>query len=492
MTTERRYRLRAPRSVRVRILAWVLALTAFALVGAGGAFYLVEQARADQRLADSLAQEVSEFDAFAREGVDPRTGSAFSSASRLLEVALGRSVPDEHQALIAFIGGRPVFVQGAGVNALTGSPEFIAAVNALTLGGSDTVDVAGSEVRFGVKQVTGASDSGSFVVVGFSDDERAELTDAFRTYLVVAAAALLAVALVAWSVSGRLLRPLRDLRVTANQISHSDLTRRIEVSGTDDISDLARTFNAMVGRLEDSFATQRRFLDDAGHELRTPITIVRGHLELMDAADTTDVAATRDLVIDELDRMSRLIDDLVVLARAERPDFLRIQTVDLGALTDDLLDKVRGLGDRKWHLDARAEAEVQADSQRLTQAVVQLAANAVRHTVGGGTVAVGSAVSGGWARLWVRDDGPGIDPADHERIFERFERGENASSDGAGLGLSIVRAIATAHDGCVSVEQAAAYGGRTGAVFVLELPATAAAAEPSGVPVPRSAGSEFR
>ncbi|MGQ0625459.1 MAG: sensor histidine kinase [Sporichthyaceae bacterium] len=488
--TERR--LRAPRSVRVRILAWVVGLAALGLAGAGGAFYVVELQRADQRLIDSLTQEVSEFDALAREGVDPLTGAAFTSASRLLEVGLGRSVPDEHQVLIAFLGDRPVFVQGTGADELIAAPEFIATVNALRSGGAGSLDVAGSTVRFAVKPVAGNADSGSFVAAGFADDERAELTASLRTYSAVAAAALLAVALGAWSVSGRLLRPLRDLRLTADQISHSDLTRRIEASGNDDISDLARTFNAMLARLEDSFAAQRRFLDDAGHELRTPVTIVRGHLELMDIADVEDVSATRDLVIDELDRMSRLIDDLVVLARAERPDFLRQHTVDLGALTDDVLDKVRALGERDWRLDARAEAEVDADPQRLTQALVQLAANAVSNTGAGSTIAVGSAVEDGRARLWVRDDGPGVDPADSERIFERFERGAGASSDGAGLGLSIVRAIALAHDGRVRVEPATAYGGITGAVFVLEVPARPARSEIAAVGHLREEGSTAR
>ncbi|MGQ0463870.1 MAG: sensor histidine kinase [Sporichthyaceae bacterium] len=353
---------------------------------------------------------------------------------------------------------------------------FRAAVNDLPKGGSGTLRVGPNTIRFAAKAVRaeGGSAPGAYVVAAFVDDERRELAEAVRSYLLVALVALMAVGLGAWSVSGRLLRPLRELRETADRIGHSDLTRRIESTGHDDISDLARTFNAMLDRLEDAFAGQRRFLDDAGHELRTPLTIVRGHLELLVPGDLDDVATTRALVLDELDRMGRLVDDLVVLARAGRPDFLRTTTVDLGSLTDDVLDKARGLGDRSWRCDARAEAAIDADPQRLTQALLQLAANAVAHTEPGAVVAVDSATSEDRVSLWVRDEGCGVPPGDAARIFDRFQRGEGADLHGAGLGLSIVRAIATAHDGTVHLVP----DPRPGALFRIDLPGA-----PARIPV---------
>ena len=153
--------------------------------------------------------------------------------------------------------------------------------------------------------------------------------------------ALLVVTLGAWSVSGRLLAPVRQLRTTAQEITDTDLSRRIPVEGHDDISDLVRTVNAMLDRLDGAFATQRTFLDDAGHELRTPVTVLRGHLELLDPYDHQDVTTTRELLLDEIDRMSRLVDDLIVLAKAGRPDFLRPAPTDVGVLTDQVLDKAR-------------------------------------------------------------------------------------------------------------------------------------------------------
>lgn len=471
MTTTEPLRARAAvahlRSVRVRILVWVLALVALALGVAGTAFYLVERARVDQRISDALGREVAEFEAFAGAGTDPVTGTAFESSRRLLQNALARNVPDEHQVLVGFVEGKPTFVQGTRGTQLVRSGEFVSAVNARADGGAGEVQVDGDTVRFAAKAVRSGSGEGTFVVAAFADAERAELRESLRTYVLVAVVALLMVAAGAWAVAGRLLRPLRELRVTAGQISHSDLTRRIPVTGKDDISELARTFNEMLDRLEKAFATQRRFLDEAGHELRTPITILRGHLELMSAADPADVASTQDLLLDELDRMGRLVDDLMMLARSERPDFLRPREVELGAFLDDVLVKARGLADRSWRCDERAEARICADPHRLTQAMLALASNAVRHTGPDGIVALGSRCRDGQVQLWVRDSGPGVAAADAARIFQRFERGANPSPDGAGLGLAIVRAIATAHGGTVRVESTPGSGAR----FLLDLPA---------------------
>ena len=151
--------------------------------------------------------------------------------------------------------------------------------------------------------------------------------------------------------------------------------------------------------------------------------------------------------------MSRFVDDLLLLAKAERDDFLRLDRLELGALTDELFDKACALGARSWKLEGRGEALLHADRQRLTQAVMGLAQNAVQHTSDGDPIWLGSATAGGEARLWVRDAGPGVSFADQQRIFERFARAQasHRRSDGAGLGLAIVRAIAEAHGGRVEL-----------------------------------------
>ena len=170
---------------------------------------------------------------------------------------------------------------------------------------------------------------------------------------------------------------------------------------------------------------------------------------------------------EDLGRLSRLVGELILLATSDRPDFVTRRPVDLTGLTVDTLAKARGLGDRTWTLDETASVTVPVDEQRLTQALLQLCDNAVKHTVAGDEIAIGSSYDGATARLWVRDTGPGVRPEDREQIFERFGRGAVPDHDeGFGLGLSIVRAIVRAHDGSVSLEDEHPHGAR----FVITLP----------------------
>jgi signal transduction histidine kinase len=277
------------------------------------------------------------------------------------------------------------------------------------------------------------------------------------------------VTLVGWLVAGRLLRPIRLLRHTAQRISETDITDRIPVHGHDDVSELGRTFNAMLDRLQTAFQTQRDFLDDAGHELRTPLTIVRGHLELLDPHNPEETVETRQLVLDELDRMRRMVDEIVLLAKAQRPDFVTLGPVDVAELIGTVLEKASALADRDWRADRRGPGVLIGDEQRLTQALLQLAENAAKFGQPGDLVAIGGSVSGPVARLWVRDSGPGISPADRERIFDRFGRAADGSrGEGSGLGLAIVRAIAGAHGGRVLLDSRVGVG----STFTLELPAS--------------------
>ncbi|MFD9940723.1 ATP-binding protein [Nonomuraea sp. NPDC059023] len=310
-------------------------------------------------------------------------------------------------------------------------------------------------------QVKGDPRQGHFVIAIFYEHHRQEVVDAVRVLAFTSLAALAMAGAAGWFVAGRVLAPVRMVRQAAEHISDSsDLTRRLDVVGNDDVAALARTFNHMLDRLQRAFEVQREFVDDAGHELRTPITVIRGHLELM-GDDPAEREETLALVTDELNRMNRIVDDLLTLAKSEQPGFLSLEEVELADLTVSVIAKARALGERDWRVDEVAEARIVADRQRLTQALMQLAANAVRHTREGALVAAGSAVDGDRVRLWVRDGGPGVRPEDRERIFQRFVRAGSRSHQGAGLGLSIVRSIAEAHGGRVWVED--------GARFVIEL-----------------------
>jgi signal transduction histidine kinase len=312
-----------------------------------------------------------------------------------------------------------------------------------------------------------------FIVAFHTDGERAEAEGVVGVLLAISVIALLMTCAVGWAVAGGILAPVRLVRATAAQLTEQDLTRRIPVQGRDDISALAETFNAMLDRLERAFTAQRRFVDDAGHELRTPITIVRGHLELMNAGEGPESAAERRetlrLVTDELDRMSRIVEDLLLLAKAERPDFVQPAPIPLAELTGDVFVKARALGERHWELPELAECEAELDAQRVTQAMVQLAQNAVEHTRPGQKIRIGSRRVGESVELYVADTGPGVPAEDAAVIFERFRRGGTArrGARGAGLGLSIVKAIAEGHHGRVELRETP--GG--GATFVLVLSA---------------------
>ncbi len=169
--------------------------------------------------------------------------------------------------------------------------------------------------------------------------------------------------------------------------------------------------------------------------------------------------------------MNRLVADLLVLAKSGRPDFIQTGEVDVARLTDETLDKARPLGDRKWLLDGVADVTIRADEQRLVQAMLQLASNAVKYSAPGTSIWLGSAADANRVRLWVRDEGTGVLAEDLEKVLERFGRTDSAITgriDGAGLGLAIVSSIAAAHGGTVEIKSQI---GR-GSVFQLVIPRT--------------------
>lgn len=360
---------------------------------------------------------------------------------------------------------------------------FIAHVRSATAPVSGTWDTSAGQAAYAALPVRlpgvhGAAANGTLLVVEFRRELQHQADHLIRLLLTAGLASLALAGVVGWAVAGRVLAPVRAMRRTAERITGTDLTDRIEVSGNDDVAALARTFNSMLDRLQAAFTGQRQFLDDAGHELRTPITVIRGHLEVM-GDDATDREATVELVLDELDRMARIVDDLIVLAKAEQPDFLTLGDVDLADLAVDVLAKAQALADRSWRLDGFADRVVRADGQRLTQALMQLADNAARHTSPGDVIAIGTevrpadrgrsgAAPGERVLAWVRDTGTGIAETDQDRIFDRFYRGadRHRTSEGAGLGLAIVARIAAAHHGHVALDSTPGKG----AMFTLDLP----------------------
>ena len=228
---------------------------------------------------------------------------------------------------------------------------------------------------------------------------------------------------------------------------------------------------------EASFEAQRQLLDDVRHELKTPITIVRGHLETMNVDDAADVAAVREIGIAELDRMTRLVNDIDLLAAVDG-DSYTFSVVDLGSLTQRVGELVSVIPHHDWRIEIAASGRIRADHDRLLQAWLQLADNAAKYTPAGTPVEIGSSLHASGAQLWVRDHGPGIPPAARHRIFRRFDRNVGKRGvGGSGLGLAIVDTIARAHGGHCTVADTP--GG--GATFTIAVPLGTGAAAPAPV-----------
>ncbi|MFI7544820.1 sensor histidine kinase [Actinoplanes sp. NPDC049599] len=474
MTGAARTRDRAPGTVgvRARILAAVLGLAGLGILVTGVASSVVNRRQLIAAVDADLRTEADEFRAHVQQ-VSGSPGAA-SDVRSLLRSGLEVQVPMGDQVLLGMVDGVPTYITaGDRPFPLETEAALMARIAALPPDDPSRIrqaDTTAGPIRYVTVQlrVSGESRRGVFVVATSLRPAYRSLVRNAQQYALFSAGALVLIGVGGWLVAGRLLRPLRLLRVAADRISHTDLASRIPVTGHDDITQLTTTVNNMLDRLQWAFDTQQQFLDDAGHELRTPLTIVRGHLDVLDVHDPAEVTATRDIVVDELDRMTRLVNDLILLAQSRRPDFVRLEPVDLDRLLREALDKAQALAERRWLLDAVVPLVVAADAQRLTQALLQLADNAVKHTGPNDTIAFGAQETTAGITLWVRDTGAGVPEADVDRIFERFQRSmPSRGREGSGLGLSIVSGIAAAHGGRVILAH-----GRPGATFALILPLT--------------------
>lgn len=477
--------------IRTRVVIGYVALLAASLAISTIVTRQVLHARLDREIGQALTQDVEELRLLA-ESTDPETGDPFGDdAEAILGTFLSRSVPGDDEAFYTLLDGAP-FLRSFGAPAELFDDEALVARWAAS---SDPQELAqtttAGDVRWLAVPLTAGTDVlGTFIVVYFPDAERAAISQNLRILLIAGAIVLVASAALAWSLAGRVLRPVRELTATAHEISDSDLSARIPVDGSDELAELGRTFNAMLDRLESGFEHQRKFLDDVAHELRTPITIAQGHLDLL-GDDPAERKETTAIITDELDRMNRYVSDLLLLAKAERADFLHLGPVDLGEFTANLLRTLTPLADRDWQLDQApppGRTVVVVDQRRLSQAVLNLASNAVDHTETGDTIAVGASIEAGspsLVRLWIRDSGSGIDPSVAASLLDRHARGATSRTnrpEGLGIGLSIVDAIARAHGGQVRVESELDSGARFEITVPLVEPPTVFDASPSRHP----------
>jgi len=317
----------------------------------------------------------------------------------------------------------------------------------------------------------------SLVQVGMS---RENVYATQRRFLLALAAVLPIALLLAggggWMLARRALRPVDRMTETARRISAEHLTGRVVETGAgDELDRLGQTLNAMLGRLDAAFQEMRQFTADASHELQTPLTILKGEMEVALRSPRSPEEYQRILksALEEIDRIARLVDGLLLLARADA-GVLRMdrRPADLAQLVEEVYGQTRILAEARsvnLRLGPVEPISVPGDYAHLRRLLLNLVDNAVKYTLPDGRVTISLQPSGGWASIRVEDTGMGIPPEDQARIFQRFYRSAEARSrgeGGAGLGLCIARSIAEAHGGRIEVESAT---GR-GSTFTVLLP----------------------
>ena len=415
-----------------------------------------------------------------------RLAGGHASSAQLIETYLSHEVPEANEVLVGVIDDRLVFQQldslaRPDVDARAFSPM----VRSIVIGDESSGITDG--IHWG--KITVPSESGlDYVVVLVSTEQ--VYADLNRQTLIFAGLGLISLSLaaaIAWVISSRIIAPVRQVAHVAERISQSNLTTRVPVHGDDEVAQLARTFNHMMDRIDEAYRAQRQFIDDAGHELRTPITIVRGNLELLDTATPEERERSLELCISELDRMTRMVNDLLTLAIAESADsdFLNIEEVDLSQLTIDIDDKAHMLTNGRSEVVGIGEGTIACDPARITEAVLEFVRNAAKYSPQDSPIHITSSIDGTHARFSVTDFGPGVEKSQQEALFQRFHRGTlekkeqpqgnkavpGSGSKGAGLGLSIVQAIAQAHGGRVIISSPEGAENKSqGATFGIEIP----------------------
>ena len=335
------------------------------------------------------------------------------------------------------------------------------------------------------------------VIVGERLNTMQETLGSLRQVLMVASGLGILLAMAGgWIMAGRALRPVDQVTAAAARIAAGDgtaasLAARLPVPPADDeLARLSSTFNAMLDRLQASFRAQERFVADASHELRTPLTAIRGNVDVLSRQTRNgarvlmsgDLAPALDDIRAESDRMRRLLDDLLLLARSDAGDGSRpfpitqSQRIRLDMIAGEAVRSAGSMSEGQvLELEAPRPVFVDGDPDRLRQLIMILLDNAIRHTSAGGhvRVAVASAADG-TARIAVRDDGEGIAAEHLPHVFERFYRADGArgrASGGTGLGLAIARAICRAHGGDIEVRSTPGQGSTFIATLPSEVPA---------------------
>jgi heavy metal sensor kinase len=437
-------------SIRLRLTLWYIALLAVILAGFSLALYVALSQQLHQGLDDRLRAEAGSLTALLQRNEVEVEGEERTAL---------QLPPSEMSVRLLDRSGREAFATGL----LRGAPMDAAAREiALRDGGAPfTVSTGSAEVLRGyVIPLMHERDLRGFIEVAQSLDAVEAPLHGLSLILLIAIPATLALAwLGGLFIADRALRPIAAITREAQEISAQQLDRRINLDLPDDeVGRLARTFDAMLARLDAAFRRQRQFTADASHELRTPLTVMKGNIgvALNRPRSAEDYRHTLVQIESEVDRLSRLADDLLLLARSDsgRP-LIEYTDLDLAALARRVIDDLRPLAEAKTlslNLTAPDALPMRGDADRLQRVLYNLIENAIKYTQRG-SVDIGLEAASP-IRITVRDTGPGIAAEHLARVFERFYRADSSrtASNGTGLGLAIAHSIVTAHGGAIEID----------------------------------------
>jgi signal transduction histidine kinase len=298
--------------------------------------------------------------------------------------------------------------------------------------------------------------------------------------LIAAGLIILAVSVASVFVANSILAPVRSLARAAHQVAAGDYTQKLPVENSDELADMALSFNRMVSQLEEQHELRRRAMADVAHELRTPLSVLQVELEGMEDGLTPATPETLRALQTEVAHLNHLVEDLRMLSLVEAHEFsLDLTPLDMQGLILDVVERLGESANTKGitlRADIRdAHLLVKGDSQRLAQVMINLVSNAFQHTPSAGSIVIGARQAQNWVQVWVHDTGAGIPAADLPHIFERFYRSDKARSrakGGSGLGLAIAKSLVEAHGGKIWAESVEGQGANL--IFVLPLRADAA------------------
>ncbi|MBP1747793.1 MAG: histidine kinase [Deltaproteobacteria bacterium] len=458
--------------IKWKLTLWYGGILALILVTFCGFVYIYFQ-NSLQKSIDAKIKSIAEV--LSSSMMETHNQSLFGNFERYLEDALGKKPKGKFIQIIDASGKI-----GARLNDLEAEAvpvSFVTLEKALK--GEivyETIETARPRLRMITMPILENKKIISIVQVGSSLEE---FEDTMKRLLIIMIVSIITATggtiVVGYFMAKKTMKPVDQIRRTAVKISSRNLDERIELKGRkDELGRLAETFNAMIARLKDSFQRINQFSIDVSHELKTPLTILKGETELALRKDRTNEEYKKSLEsnLEEIDRMSHIIDDLLLLSKAETKDIrLNLDKVDLRDLLADVCLNMKVFGENNGVEIIAKELEdirIIGDELKLRRMITNIVENGIKYGHSGGHVAVSSYKQNGFACINVKDDGPGISSGDIKYIFDRFYRADRSRkrASGSGLGLSISKWIAEAHHGTIEVESTPA----AGSLFIIKLP----------------------